>query len=85
MREGLRVVHVVLSLDVDGLERVVLDLVREGQEMGMDVKIVCIERPGPLAAHAQALGANVIGVNKPPGIEIANQSPHRKNLPRTQA
>ena len=29
-----RIAHVVLSLDVGGLERVVLDLVREGRRLG---------------------------------------------------
>lgn len=67
---GLRVVHVVLSLDCGGLERVVLDLVREGRRLGQDVSVVCIERPGKLAPEAEAAGARVLCVGKPAGLDL---------------
>ena len=41
----LRVAHVVLSLDVGGLERMVLDLVRQGRQFGQRPVIVCSELP----------------------------------------
>jgi hypothetical protein len=37
MPESMKVTHVVLSLDCGGLERVVLDLVREGRRLGQQV------------------------------------------------
>ena len=62
---SLHVVHVVLSLDVGGLERVVLDLVRSGTGTAT---IICLERPGRLAPEAEALGVNVVSLDKPAGL-----------------
>jgi len=63
----LHVVHGVLTLDVGGLERIVVDLVRIGRRRGHRVSIVCVERPGKLAEEAEAEGAAVISLNKPAG------------------
>jgi glycosyltransferase involved in cell wall biosynthesis len=63
----LHVAHSVLALDVGGLERIVLDLVRCGRRSGQRVSVICIERPGTLAAEAERLGAQVISLDKPPG------------------
>jgi glycosyltransferase involved in cell wall biosynthesis len=66
----LRVVHVVLSLDLGGLERVVVALVREGARLGQRVAVVCLERPGTLAARVEELGAAVICLHKRPGLRL---------------
>ena len=63
----LHVVHGVLSLDVGGLERLVLSLVRAAREQGHRVSVVCIERRGVLAVEAEAAGATVVSLDKPPG------------------
>jgi glycosyltransferase involved in cell wall biosynthesis len=63
----LHVAHAVLSLDVGGLERVVLALVREGRRRGQRVSVVCVEKPGALADEARAAGAEVVSLDKPPG------------------
>ena len=63
----LRVAHVVLSLDVGGLERIVVDLIRCGRVLGQDMAVVCLERRGTLAAMAKAAGAEISCVDKPPG------------------
>jgi glycosyltransferase involved in cell wall biosynthesis len=70
MAASLKVVHVVLSLDCGGLERIVLDLVREGRNFGQRVAVVCLERPGTLAPHVEAAGAQVFCVHKQPGIRM---------------
>src|SRR5205823_1129491 len=57
MSEPLRVTHVTLSLDVGGLERNIVNQVREGHRLGQSVSVVCLERPGALAAQVEALGA----------------------------
>lgn len=62
------VAHIVLSLDPGGLERLVIDLVREGQRLGQRVAVVCVERPGTLAARAEEAGAHVLCVDKRPGL-----------------
>ena len=64
----LQVVHVVLSLDFGGLERVVLSLVAQGMKQGQRLGVVCLERPGILAPQVEALGAWVACIDKPPGI-----------------
>lgn len=65
--QSLRIVHAVLSLDVGGLERIVLGLVRAARRNGNSVAVVCIERRGQLADHAEAEGAEVASLEKPPG------------------
>lgn len=67
----LAVSHVVLSLDVGGLERVVLDLVREGVRGGQRVSVVCLERLGRLADEVEAMGATVACLNKRAGLRPA--------------
>ncbi|HZU38638.1 MAG TPA: hypothetical protein VFA18_22115, partial [Gemmataceae bacterium] len=68
-RTNLRVAHVVLSMDVGGLERVVLDLVRQGQLLGQQVAVVCVEQPGQLALQLQRLGVTVRCAWKPLGLK----------------
>jgi sugar transferase (PEP-CTERM/EpsH1 system associated) len=69
-RRPLVVVHVVLSLDLGGLERVVLDLTREEIGLGQRVAVICVEQTGRLAPQAEALGARVFCVHKPPGFRL---------------
>src|SRR5262245_46994121 len=64
----LRVTHAVLSLDCGGLERIVVDLVRQGQRRGQQVSVLCVERPGTLAPPVEGLGARVGCLQKPPGL-----------------
>jgi glycosyltransferase involved in cell wall biosynthesis len=63
------VIHVVLSLDCGGLERIVLDLVTQGIALGQEVGVVCVERAGSLAAEVRARGGWVASAGKPPGIK----------------
>jgi hypothetical protein len=56
MSEPMKVTHFVLSLDCGGVERAVLALVCEGQRLGQQVAVVCLERPGDLAAQVEELG-----------------------------
>jgi glycosyltransferase involved in cell wall biosynthesis len=64
----LHICHAVLRLDVGGLERVVLDLVREARRDGHRVSVLCLERPGLLAPAALDLGARVVSASKPAGF-----------------
>jgi glycosyltransferase involved in cell wall biosynthesis len=66
----LGVCHVVLSLDVGGLERIVIDLLREGRKLGQRVSVICLERRGDLVAAAEQAGAKVVCLDKPPGIQL---------------
>lgn len=67
MPDPLHVVHAVLSLDVGGLERIVVSLVRAGVARGQRVTVVCVERPGQFAKEAEAAGGAVVSLDKPPG------------------
>jgi glycosyltransferase involved in cell wall biosynthesis len=66
----LSVMHVILSLDPGGLERVVIDLTREAARMGQTASILCIEKPGVLAPQAQAV-TNIHCSTKGPGLSWA--------------
>ncbi|MDB5309379.1 MAG: family glycosyltransferase [Gemmataceae bacterium] len=71
MGDRLNVTHIVLSLDVGGLERNVVNQVREGERLGQRVSILCVERPGALAPRARELGAHLVSLDKRPGFRPA--------------
>jgi glycosyltransferase involved in cell wall biosynthesis len=60
--------HLVLSLEIGGLERLVVDLAREGRRQGQRVTVACVEARGRLAPELEALGIPVLCVDKPPGL-----------------
>ncbi len=64
----LHVVHVLLSLDVGGLERNVVNQVREAGRLNQRVTIICLERRGSLAPQAEEHGATVVSMGKLPGL-----------------
>jgi glycosyltransferase involved in cell wall biosynthesis len=70
MRRTLNVTHVVLSLDVGGLERNVVNQVRLGGRLGQRVSVICLERRGALAGQAEQLGGQVYCLDKPPGLRL---------------
>lgn len=61
---GLTIGHVVLSLDVGGLERVVATLARAQREAGARVSVYCLDRPGALAAPLPDAGVPVHTVGR---------------------
>jgi sugar transferase (PEP-CTERM/EpsH1 system associated) len=58
------------SLDVGGLERNVMNQVKQASRLKQRVTIICLERPGELANLVKENGAEVICLNKPPGIKL---------------
>lgn len=68
MTEPIRVMHVVLSLDVGGLERIVDDLVRTADKAHLVPSVCCVERPGHLAEQLRGYGVEVVSLNKGQGI-----------------
>ncbi len=64
----LRVVHVTLSLDVGGLERNIVNQIRQAPALGQHISVICLERPGTLAPVAESLDATVLSANKKPGL-----------------
>lgn len=67
---GLNLVHVVESLDVGGLERVVLSLARWQLAQGHQVIIVCLFHEGALAAEARAEGIRIEVARKSTGLDL---------------
>ena len=65
----MNIVHVVESLDVGGLERVVLALVAWQIQQGHRSRIVCLFHEGALAAQARASGIEVVAVGKRLGFD----------------
>jgi glycosyltransferase involved in cell wall biosynthesis len=63
----MNIVHGVLSLDVGGLERLVVELARMAQCRGHRITVICIERAGQLSPDVIAAGARVIELAKPTG------------------
>jgi len=62
------VVHVVLSLNVGGLERNVVNQVREGRKLGQRVSVLCLDDPGTLAAQVITMGSELISLSRRPGL-----------------
>lgn len=67
---ALRIAHVVVSMDVGGLERNVVNQVREADRLGQKVDVICLERPGVLAERVEQLGGRVFCMNKAPGLKL---------------
>ncbi|MDD2671887.1 MAG: glycosyltransferase [Syntrophales bacterium] len=63
----MRILHVTHSLNIGGLERVVVDLAKEFGNRGHEVHICCLSDKEPLAAEAERAGAFVFSLNKEPG------------------
>jgi len=74
----MRVVQVVESLAIGGLERMAVDLAISLKSRGHDCFIYCVCAAGPLASIAAAAGVNVRNFGKEPGFSArtACQIPH---------
>lgn len=66
----MRILHVVESLDIGGLEHVVLALAAAQRKRGHDVRIVCLWRRGALADRAEAAGVPVSCCDKREGVDV---------------
>lgn len=66
----LKIVHVVESLAVGGLERVVLSLAGWQRRRGDACRIVCLFAAGALAAETEALGIELVVIGKQPGLDL---------------
>jgi glycosyltransferase involved in cell wall biosynthesis len=68
--DQLSIVHVVESLDVGGLERVVLSLAAWQLAQGHASRIICLFHEGALANEARGLGIEVVAVGKKRGLDL---------------
>jgi sugar transferase (PEP-CTERM/EpsH1 system associated) len=61
----VRVVHLVSSLNIGGLEMVVLSLARYRDPARFDVRVLCLQERGALAPRLEALGVPVESLDCP--------------------
>lgn len=66
----MNITHFVESLDRGGLERVVIDLVRAQRDAGYRCQVVCLFRPGALAAELMELDVPVLSCDKRRGLDL---------------
>lgn len=66
----MRIAHVVESLDIGGLEHVVVALAGAQRHRGHDVRVVCLWRRGALAERAEAAGVRVDCCDKRSGVDM---------------
>ncbi len=67
----MQVLHVVETLHVGGLERVVIDLVKEQAVRGHNCQVICLFEKGGLAAELESLGIPVAACSKRGGFDLA--------------
>lgn len=65
----MRIAHVVESLDIGGLEHVVVALARAQRQRGHEVRVICLWRRGALAERAEAAGVRVECCEKRAGLD----------------
>lgn len=60
----IRVLHILLSMEIGGMEQVVLNLVRELDRTRFEPMVACLNTEGVLAKEFSATGVKVLGVQK---------------------
>lgn len=76
----MRIAHVVESLDIGGLEHVVVALAAAQKQRGHEVRVVCLWRRGALAERAEAAGVRVDSCEKQPGLDLRALAEMRRLL-----
>lgn len=66
----MRILHVVESLEIGGLEHVVVALASAQRRRGHEVRVVCLWRRGVLADAAESAGVPVTCCDKRPGFDL---------------
>ena len=64
------ILHLVETLDVGGLETMVIALARAQRDAGRDARIACLFHDGALAGAARAAGIEVVALGKRPGPDV---------------
>ncbi len=67
----MRILQLVATLDVGGLERLAIDLARQHALAGHETSICCMQHRGALASAAEDNGIPVDAFEKPPGVSPA--------------
>lgn len=76
----MRILHIVPSLEIGGLEHIVLDFTLMAVNAGHQVDVLCLDRPGDLAASVERGGGRVFCLYKPPGFRFTELDGLRDTL-----
>lgn len=66
LEAGARVLHVALSLDVGGTERLIIEMVK--RLTPRFTAVCCLDAPGTWAAELTGLGIPVVALHRKPGF-----------------
>lgn len=66
----MKITHVVENLNRGGLERMVLELVKQQHRQGHQCQVVCVFEAGSLAGELEGLGVPVIACRKRAGLDL---------------
>lgn len=66
----MRITHVVENLNRGGLERMVLELVKQQHRQGHQCQVVCVFEAGSLAGELEGLGVPVVACRKRAGLDF---------------
>lgn len=69
MSDRITVAQLVLSLELGGLERLVVNFVSSIDRERFKIVVGCLEGPGPLAEAIESLGISITTFNRRPGID----------------
>jgi len=70
MQERIAIAHVFLTLNIGGMEKIGIDLIRRLDKNKYKHYILCLEELGPFGQELATEGYNVLSLNKNPGINI---------------
>ena len=63
-KQSIKLMHIVLSLNTGGLERVVINLLKGMDQNVYNLYLCCLEEPGILIHEAEKIGVKVLTLNK---------------------
>ncbi|MGD8525765.1 MAG: glycosyltransferase [Thioalkalispiraceae bacterium] len=66
----MKILHVVENLNIGGLERLVVNLVKQHKSEGHDLMVVCLFSKGDLANELETMDVNVVACNKNVGVDF---------------
>jgi glycosyltransferase involved in cell wall biosynthesis len=80
----MKILHIVHSVDMGGLEKTVLSLTQQQIQDGHDVCIVCLDKLGVLATEFTQVGAIVINLQRQGAFDFVALKAMRKALTKHQ-
>ena len=69
-RKKIKIAHVVLDLNVGGLETLVVNMIKKVDREHFDSMVICLKTKGALADELIELGFDVHSMNKGEGLEL---------------